>query len=123
MRTKKRCTAQQFEQAVNARQFGDERVAAARRVLVDGVSPIEVAKTSTISLMSIRRAVHLIYEEVESQARRLTPARTPRPGFVILIAEVPELASAGLRAAVESVGGLLMEEKNGGNDTQADEVC
>lgn len=42
MRTKKRCTAQQFAQVVAGRQFTPERLEAARMVLVDGLPIAEV---------------------------------------------------------------------------------
>lgn len=116
MRTKKRCTAEQFDLAVHGRQFTSERLAAARRVLVDGVPANEVAEQSACPVNSIRQAVRIIFSEVEAQFRTVNPSRAPRPGFVILTVEVPELASVGMLAGVESAGGVLLEEKRNGNN-------
>jgi sensor domain CHASE-containing protein len=111
MRTKKRCTAEQFDQAVKGRQFTPERLEAARMVLVDGL-PIAAAATATDrSNASVTQVVQLIFAEVQAQFRTVNPNRAPRPGFVILTVEVPALASAGMVAGVSSAGGVVLEEK------------
>ena len=113
MRTKKRCTAEQFDLAVRDRQFTDARKAAARRVLVDGEAANDVASTSDVPIHSLRQAVRMIFSAVEAQFSTVNPARAPRPGYVIFTVEVPELASAGLVAGVASSGGIVIGERRG----------
>ena len=114
MRTKKRCTAEQFDLATRGRQFTAERLEAARRVLVGGEAANDVALSSSVPVNSIRQAVRIIFAEVERQFQTVNPSRAPRPGFVILTVEVPYLASAGMLAGVASAGGLLLEERHHG---------
>lgn len=114
MRTKKRCTAEQFALAVRDRQYTPERQEAARRVLVDGESVAVVAEESNRSVASVRQVVQLIFGDVQKLFRSVNPARTPRPGFVIYTVEIPELASAGLLAGVDAAGGMILEERVNG---------
>ena len=114
MRTKKRCTAQQFAQVVAGRQFTPERLEAARMVLVDGLPIAEVAEATGRTKASVTQAVQLIFNEVRAQFRTANPSRKPRPGFVILTVEVPELASVGLVDGVSASGGVVLEERRHG---------
>jgi hypothetical protein len=111
MRTKKRCSAEQFDLATRGRQFTSERLAAARRVMVDGETANDVASSSTVPVNSIRQAVRIIFSAVEAQFATVNPSRAPRPGYVILTVEVPELAAVGLVAGVASGGGIILEER------------
>lgn len=110
MRTTKRCTAEQFEKAVKGRQFTEGRLAAARRVLVDGETVAAVVENSGQSVFSVRQGVQLIFDLVKAQFEPVNPDRKARPGFVILTVEIPELASAGLLAGVATAGGVLLEK-------------
>ncbi|MDD3610667.1 MAG: TrfB-related DNA-binding protein [Halothiobacillaceae bacterium] len=114
MRTKKRCTAEQFDSAVRGRQFTAERLMAARRVLVDGATVREAAEETGRTEFSVRQAVQLIFNEVKAQFASVNAGRAPRPGFVILTVEVPELASIGMLAGVSSAGGIVLEERRNG---------
>ena len=104
MRTKKWCTAEQFDLAVANRQFGDARKAAARLVLVDRLPTTEVAETTGCPIQSLRRAVQLIAKEVEA-----LPAG-PRPGYTILKIEVPEPVGVEIAAKVAASKGKILEE-------------
>ena len=114
MRTKKRCTAEQFDRVVEGRQFTEKRLAAARAVLVDGVPIAKVVEENGSSEASVRQAVQLIFGEIQAQFRTTSPNRPPRPGFVILTVEVPELASIGLVTGVSAAGGVVLEERRNG---------
>lgn len=114
MRTKKRCTAEQFASAIRGRQFTPERLAAARRVLVDGATVREAAEESGRTEASVRQAVQLIFNVVAAQFATANPERAPRPGFVILTVEVPELACSGMLAGVSAAGGIVLEERRNG---------
>lgn len=115
MRTKKRCTAEQFDRVVRGRQFTAERLAAARSVLVDGLPIAKVVETSGRTEASVRQVVQLIFSEVQAQFQTTNPSRAARPGFVILTVEVPELASVGLVAGVSAAGGIVLEERRNGS--------
>lgn len=111
MRTKKRCTAQQFEQVVAGRQFTTDRLKAARMVLVDGMPIADAVEATGRPTASVRQAVQLIFNEVQAQYRTMNPSRSPQPGHVILTVEIPALARAGLVAGVSAAGGLVLEER------------
>lgn len=115
MRTKKRCTAEQFDRVVKGRQFTEERLAAARAVLVDGVPIAKVVEQTGRTPASVRQVVQLIFGEIQAQFQTTNPSRPPRPGFVILTVEVPELASVGLVAGVSAAGGVVLEERRNGS--------
>ena len=83
-------------------------------VLVDGLPIAVVADATEKSTDSVTQVVQLVFAEVERQFRTDNPNRAPRPGFVILTVEVPELASVGLAAGVAAAGGIVLEERRHG---------
>lgn len=84
-------------------------------VLVDGLPIAVVAAATDKSKASVTQVVQLVFAEVEGQFRTENPKRAPRPGFVILTVEVPELASVGLAAGVAAAGGIVLEERRNGS--------
>lgn len=80
-------------------------------VLVGGLLIAEVAEATGRTKASVTQVVPMIFSEVQAQFRTVNPPRSPRPGFVILTVEVPELASVGMVTGVSVAGCVVLEER------------
>ena len=114
MRTKKRCTAKQFDKAVAGRQFTRERLMAARMVLVEGVPIAQAAATTGRTHASVTQAVHLIFKEIVAMFSTTNPERAARQGHSIVTVELPLLAVPGLIAGVVAAKGIVIQERHHG---------